>query len=312
MEKRKLGQSDLYVSPIGLGAWGIGGPPFWNGRDPKTSVATIQKALDLGVNLIDTAPVYGFGLSEELVGQAVAGRRDEVVIATKCGLRWNGPSLKELYKDLSPGSICQEVEDSLRRLKTDRIDLYQVHWPDQKTPVENFMVALALLKAQGKILNIGVSNFDTAMLQKSMGFAPVVSIQPKYNLLERDIESDLLPFCQERHVGVLAYSPLASGMLTGKYSTDAQWTDWRGKGNMGVFQKEQLGQAVAKVEKLKQVAAQLGAPLASLALRWVTNRPGVTCALAGAYTPEQMEANAAAMEIVISQTDMERLTASAQ
>ncbi|MDH5639160.1 MAG: aldo/keto reductase, partial [Nitrospinota bacterium] len=134
MEKRKLGQSDLHVSAIGLGTWGIGGPPFWSERDEATSVGAIQKAVDLGVNLVDTAPAYGFGLSEELVGKALATRRDEVVIATKCGLRWKGASLKDIYKDLSPGSICQEVEDSLRRLKTDRIDLYQVHWPDQKTP----------------------------------------------------------------------------------------------------------------------------------------------------------------------------------
>jgi len=309
MEKRKLGQSGMYVSAIGLGTWGIGGPPFWSQREETTSVATIQRAVDLGVNLIDTAPAYGFGLSEELVGRAIATRRDEVVIATKCGLRWKGASLKDIYKDLSPGSICQEVEDSLRRLKTDRIDLYQVHWPDQKTPVESFMTSLALLKAQGKILNIGVSNFDTAMAQKAAQYAPVVSIQPKYNLLEREIESNLLPYCQQNQVSALVYSPLASGMLTGKYSADTLLTDWRGKGNMGIFNKDIFPAAMAKVEKLKRFAEERNTPLAHLALRWVLSRPGVTCALVGCNSPEQVEQNVAAMEMSFSPGEMESLTA---
>jgi len=292
MEKRKLGRSELHVSVIGLGTWGIGGPPFWSERD-------------------DTAPVYGFGRAEELVGKAVDGRRDEAVIATKCGLRWKGDSLKDIYKDLSPGSICQEVEDSLRRLRTDRIDLYQVHWPDQKTPVESFMVALALLKAQGKILNIGVSNFDTAMLQKAEQYAPVVSVQPKYNLLERGIEADLLPYCRGNLVGALVYSPLASGMLTGKYSADVSLTDWRGRGNMGIFSRDLFPAAMAKVERLKGFARERNAPLAHLALRWVIGQPGVTCALAGCNTPGQVEQNLAAMDMDISREDMDALASMA-
>ena len=312
MEKRRLGQSQLYVSVIGLGAWGIGGPPFWAFRDEKTSISTIQKALDLGVNLIDTAPVYGFGLSESVVGKAVAGRRDQLIIATKCGLRWKGDSLKDIYRDLSPASLYQEVEDSLRRLGTDRIDLYQVHWPDPNIPVEHVMVALALLKGQGKILNIGVSNFDAQMLRSASAVVPVVSLQPKYNLLERDAEADLLPLCRENNIGVLAYSPLASGMLTGKYSSSASLADWRGKGNMGVFRPETFPQVMAKVEKLKSFANERGIPLSRMALRWVIGQPGISCALAGANTAAQVEDNVAAADLELSAEDMERLETLAQ
>jgi len=246
--------------------------------------------------------VYGFGLSEELVGKALEGRRNQAVIATKCGLRWKGNSMGEIYKSLSPASIYEELEASLRRLKTDRIDLYQVHWPDPATPVEHVMTSLYLLKATGKILHIGVSNFTPEMLREAMAIAPVTSLQPKFNLLEREAERELIPLCAENGIGVLAYSPLASGMLTGKYRE----ADWRGRGNMGIFQKEAFPGAMKKVELLREFAREKGVSLTHLALRWAISRPGVTCALAGAYTPEQIEDIAGATSISLTDGEMER------
>jgi len=239
MEKRKLGAaSKSKIAPIVFGAWGIGGAPFWENKDRQESVRAITAALDSGINMIDTAPVYGFGLSEEIVGEAVQGRRNDVLIATKCGLRWKSESLKGLYHDLSPASVRQEVEASLSRLGTDRIDLYQIHWPDPNTSLDDTMGALLGLKAEGKIIDIGVSNFTCGLLDEALLRAPIACVQPKYNLLERDMESGLLPFCRERGIGVIAYSPLASGALSGKYGMDSQFKDWRGRGNMGVFRKE--------------------------------------------------------------------------
>jgi len=300
MKTKKLGSSDLEVSSIALGAWGIGGPPFWGERNEDESVKTIQKAIDCGVNLIDTAPVYGFGRSEEIIGKAIRGRRDKVLLATKCGLRWKEPVLRAMYKNLSPGSIWEELEASLARLKTDYIDLYQIHWPDPNSSLEQTLMALTLLKAQGKIRHFGVSNFDFETLARAYGFAPIDSIQPKYNMLERGIEADTLPYCVENNIGVLAYSPLASGVLTGKYGAETKFDGWRGKGDFGVFRKEVFGPAMEKVRKLKEVSGDLGVPLTHLAIKWVIDKPGVTSALVGANTPGQVEENVKAASIEVS------------
>lgn len=305
MKKRAVG-AKLQISPISLGTWGIGGPPFWADRDEKESIKTIQKALDLGINCIDTAPAYGFGLAEEIVAKALAGRRDNVVIATKCGLRWkNTNSASALYMDLAPASIKQEVEDSLRRLNTDRIDLYQIHWPDPNTPIATTMETLSVLQREGKILEIGVSNYTLDMLKEARAIAPIASIQPRYNLLEREIEQDILPYCAENGIAVLAYSPLASGVLSGKYSRDSVFSDWRDGKDFGVFREETWEDSINKTERLKTVAEDYGMSLSQLAIRWLVEQKGVTTALVGCNTPEQVAENILALEVRIDGEFME-------
>lgn len=305
MQKRPVGEK-LKITPVSLGTWGIGGPPFWAERNERESVRTIQKALDLGINCIDTAPAYGFGLAEDIVAKAVAGRRDSVILATKCGLRWKDTTnASALYKDLTPASIRHEVEGSLRRLNTDRIDLYQIHWPDPNTPIETTMETLNAIRSEGKILEIGVSNFTLDMLKQARAIAPIASIQPKYNLLERDIEANILPYCAENGIAVLAYSPLASGALSGKYSRDSVFSDWRGAKNFGVFRQETWEEGIAKVERLKAIAEDYGISLSQLAIRWLMERKGVTSALLGCNTPEQVEENVLALEVRIDAEFME-------
>ena len=295
------------IFPVGLGSWGIGGPPFWIDRDEATSIATVRKAIDLGINLIDTAPVYGFGRSEEVIGKAIDGVRDKVLIATKCGLRWKEDSVRGIYNDLEPASIYEELEASLKRLNTDRIDLYQIHWPDPKISIQEPMVALAMLKMQGKILNIGVSNFSKEQLEEANQITEVSSIQPKYNLLERDIEGAILPYCRQNSIKVLAYSPLASGLLTGKYTDKSQLDGWRTNGKFGIFQKHTIGPAFEKVRQLKEFTDSKGISLTNLAIRWVADQPGVTCALVGANTPEQVEENIKAVNIKLDDSDIETI-----
>lgn len=299
MEKRKLySGSAIEITPLTLGTWGIGGHPFWQGQEEKTSIETIQCALDLGVNCIDTAPAYGFGASESLIAKAIKGRREKVILATKCGLRWKDTaSAGSLYRDLSASSIREELENSLQRLETDRVDLYQIHWPDPAVKIPETMGTLEKLKQEGKILEIGVSNYDLDMLKEATACAKIASIQPKYNLLEREIEEGILPFCKENGIGILAYSPLASGALSGKYSVNSSFDDWRGKKNFGVFRPEYWEQAMAKVEKLKEVAEDYGFTLSQLAIMWVVEQGGVTSAIIGCNTREQIEENTLALEL---------------
>ena len=299
MEYRNLGSSSLKVSPIGLGTWGLGGPPFWEERDEGKAIATIQRAIDLGVNFIDTAPIYGFGRAEEIIGKAIAGRREKVILATKCGLRWKAESLGEMYRSLSPASIYEELENSLRRLNTSYIDLYQIHWPDPQTPLEHSMVALVMLQAMGKIREIGVSNFDVELIEKASGYSKIASLQSKYNVLEREIESDLLPYCRRHEIGVLAYSPLASGLLTGKYDQFHNFTDWRGKKNFGLFRDELFEPAMRKIQIMKDSMVNKPYTLTDCSLQWLLGREGVASALVGVNSAEQVETNIKALELEI-------------
>src|SRR5215217_1088986 len=227
---RQLGDSNVKVSPIIFGAWAIGGW-MWGGTDVEESIAAIHASLDAGVNTIDTAAIYGMGYSEELVAKAIKGRRDKVVIATKCGMRWDGPENEGsdpwpqkdnsgrdviIRKNARPASIAYECEQSLRRLQTDVIDLYQIHWPDTSTPVEDSMAAMVKLKDQGKICAIGVSNYDVEWLRNAARVAPLASNQPPYSLIQRKVETDMVPFTVEQNIGLIVYSPLERGLLTGK------------------------------------------------------------------------------------------------
>lgn len=288
---RKLGRTDISVSTIAFGAWGIGGYPFWESKGDDESIRAIGTALDAGINFFDTAPVYGFGRSEELIGKALKGKRDKAVIATKCGLLWKKEDEKSIHNVLKPASVRQEVENSLRRLNTDRIDLYQIHWPSQTEPPEPALEEMARLKEEGKILAIGVSNFDIDLMKRSVKVTQIDSLQPKYNLLEREAEQELLPFCGDNRIGVIVYSPLASGLLTGKYSSTSKFTDWRGSGRFGIFRKETIEDAYKKVERLKAVAAKTGRAPAELSINWVLANPNVTSALVGVKDAKQVEEN---------------------
>ena len=295
MEYRKLGGSDLEISAVGFGAWGIGGHPFWHSEGDGASARAICKAYDLGINFFDTAPVYGFGRSENILGKAVKPFRDKVILATKCGLVWEKEQLGSMKKVASRQSILDEVDQSLTRLQTDWIDLYQVHWPDENTPQEETMGALVKLKEQGKIRHIGVSNYSTLQMKECLKYAPIVSLQPEYSLLQRSIEKDSVPFCLENNIGIIAYSPLASGVLTGKYDKNTRFKDWRSKGIIGVFTGDGFVSNIARVDRLKEVAEQTGKTCGQLAINWVVAQPGLTTALVGVKNERQIEDNLGAV-----------------
>lgn len=292
MQKRRLGRSDLYLTPVGLGTWAIGGPWAygWGPQDDAESVAAIGRALDLGVGWIDTAPAYGLGHAETLVGQAIRGRRDEVVIATKCGLVWDDPAQGRVTNRLTAASIEKEADDSLKRLGIESIDLYQIHWPNPDPGVEEAWEALARLIERGKVRHAGVSNFSVAQLQRAQALHPVTSLQPPYSLLDRGVEAELLPYCAAHDIGVVAYGPLAYGLLTGKY-TRARLAhlpegDWRRLGAR--FQEPELSANLAFVEGLLRIAEGEGCAPSGLAIPWVLRRPEIASAIVGARSPAQI------------------------
>ena len=291
MEYRKLGSSDLKVSSIGYGAWGIGGAPFWKNEGDGNSLDSIKKAYDLGINFFDTAPVYGFGHSEELIGKALKPVRDKVILATKCGLRWDKEALGSIRKDASRNSILEEIDQSLKRLDTDVIDLYQVHWPDVETEQKETMETLLEIQEKGKIRHIGVSNYSAEQMQECLKFGKIVSLQPEFSLLARDIQKDTVPMCLENDIGIIAYSPLSSGVLTGKYDKNTKFKDWRSKGILGTFTGEGFVRNIEKVDRLKDIADNEGKTCAQTAINWVLRQEGLTTALVGVKNPDQVEEN---------------------
>ena len=291
MEYRKLGSSDLEVSGIGYGAWGIGGAPFWNNEGDQKSLSSIKKAYDLGINFFDTAPVYGFGHSEELIGKALKPVRDKVIIATKCGLRWDKEALGSIRKDASRVSILEEIDQSLKRLDTDVIDLYQVHWPDVETEQEETMGTLLELQAKGKIRHIGVSNYSSEQIKDCIKYGKIVSLQPEFSLLAREIQNGTVSVCLENDIGIIAYSPLASGVLTGKYHKNTKFKDWRSKGIIGTFTGEGFARNIEKVDRLKEIADKENKTCGQTAINWVLRQKGLTTALVGVKNPAQVEEN---------------------
>lgn len=273
------------VSRIGLGTWAIGGW-MWGGADDDRSVTTIRSALDRGINLIDTAPVYGFGHSEEVVGKALEGVRDQAVIATKVALDWSegGPR-----RNSTPARIRQEVEDSLRRLRTDRIDLYQVHWPDPLVPIEDTAAELEKLRQEGKILAIGVSNYSTEQMDEFRKAAPLASVQPPYNLFERAIEADVLPYARENKLVVLGYGALCRGLLSGRMNSATTFDGDDLRKSDPKFKAPRFEQYLAAVEALKSLARDRhDKSVLALAIRWVLDQ-GPTIALWGARRPDQLD-----------------------
>jgi aryl-alcohol dehydrogenase-like predicted oxidoreductase len=290
MERARLGTSGLEVSRIGLGTWAIGGW-MWGGTDREQAIRTIEAALDAGIDLIDTAPVYGQGESEAIVGEALrrSGRRDRVVIATKVGLAWDAE--RRVRRDASPQRLRVEVEDSLRRLGTDRIDLYQVHWPDPKVPIERTAETMAALHREGKIRAIGVSNFDVAQLDAFRAVAPLHADQPPYNVFERAIEVDVLPWCAEHDVAVLAYGALCRGLLSGRMRPDTHFEGDDLRRTDPKFRPPRYAAYLGAVAALDAYArARWDKPVIALAVRWLLDQPGVSVALWGARRPDQLAA----------------------
>ena len=293
MNTRKLGNSDLMITPIGFGAWAVGGPwQFgWGEQSDRDSITAIQRALELGINWIDTAAVYGLGHSEEIVAKALrdwAGQRPYVF--TKCGMVWNEKG--EVGYSLSPASIRRECEASLRRLNVNKIDLYQIHWPaDDLVETLEGWATMADLQKEGKVRWIGVSNFSLQELQRANGIAPVTSLQPPYSLIRRDAEKELLPFCERGNIGVIVYSPMASGLLTGAMTRDRLANlpadDWR-RGNPD-FQEPRLSKNLALVERLRAVGARHGKSPGEVAIAWTLRHSAVTGAIVGARNAKQVD-----------------------
>ncbi len=277
------------ISRIGLGTWAIGGW-MWGGTEEKDAIRTIQYAVDEGINVIDTAPVYGFGQSEEIVGKALAegGRRDRSVIATKVALEWVDG---KVHRNSTPARIAQEIEDSLRRLQTDHIDLYQVHWPDPLVPVEETAEALLKLQKEGKILALGVSNYSTEQMDAWRKVAPLHSTQPPYNIFEREIENDVLPYALEHKLLVLAYGAICRGLLSGKIKVDQEFKGDDLRKNDPKFQPPRRQQYLAAVEQLAKLAQERhGKSVLSFAIRWILDRGDTMIALWGARDPGQLHA----------------------
>ena len=317
MQTRKLGYTDLQLTTIGLGTWAIGGGDWqwgWGPQEDADSIVAIQRGLDLGINWIDTAAAYGQGHAEEMVSRAIDGRREKVFVATKCGLVWE-EGKPEVFGRLKAESVRREAEASLRRLNTDYIDLYQIHWPNPDEDVEEAWGVMADLVKEGKIRYPGASNFSVAQLKRVQPIHPVASLQPPYSMLERGVEAELLGYCQANNIGVVAYSPMQTGLLTGKYTRERVASlpdnDWR-KNQSGHFQEPALSANLALVEKLKAIAEPHGKTVAQLAIAWVLRRPEVTAAIVGVRRPSHIEETIAAGDWTLSQdviADIDRLLA---
>ncbi|HTW69236.1 MAG TPA: aldo/keto reductase [Acetobacteraceae bacterium] len=287
MEQIEIPGTGMTSSRIALGTWAIGGW-MWGGSDAQQSIATIQAAIDRGITMLDTAPVYGFGRSEEIAGQALAhgGRRDRVLIATKVGLNWHDG---QVFRDSRPLRIRQEVEASLRRLRTDTIDLYQVHWPDPTVAIEDTARELERLFRAGKIRAIGVSNYSPDQMRQFRAVAPLHTVQPPYNAFERQVENDVLPYARQHDVTVLAYGALCRGLLTGRMRGDTQFDGDDLRRVDPKFQQPRYGQYLAAVDALRRFAQErYGRSVLALAVRWILDR-GPTIALWGARRPDQLD-----------------------
>lgn len=307
MQYRNLGRSDLRVSAIGFGCWEMGGNQYGVVDDSEEARA-VHRAIDLGVTLFDTAAIYGHGHSEEVLGRALGDRRKEIVLVTKGGLSWEvvgGPS----RRDSTRAAILRGMDDSLRRLGTDYVDLFLIHWPDVHTPFEETMGALNAILDTGKARYVGVSNFNAEQLRQCRALAPIYANQVGYNLFDRRWERQMFPTALELGIGVMAYGPMAHGLLTGTMTRDTtfvEW-DWRSKGvafGQSLFTPENFPRNIAVVEQLKGVARRLGTSLPKLAIAWVLHHPAVSVALAGTRTPAEIEHNVGALEVKLSPDDL--------
>lgn len=319
MEYQQLGDSGLTVSRITFGSWAAGGW-MWGGTEQNDAVGAIRRSYELGVTSIDTAPIYGQGLSEEIVGEAIKGLpRDKVQLLTKFGMRWDLPTPQgdfgfktkdnngqdlDVYKYAAPPSIIKECEDSLRRLGTDYIDLYQIHWPDVTTPIHDTMEAVQRLIEQGKVRAAGVSNYSVAQMQEAAQTLQLASNQVPYSMVRRDIEADVVPYCREHNKAILAYSPLQLGLLTGKIKPGQEFGEGDLRNTHRLFTPDNVARVNAFLDKLRPLAEAKNATLGQLVIRWTLAQPGITVALVGARNAAQAEQNARAIEVQLSAEDL--------
>lgn len=310
MQTRQLGKTNLDITPIGLGAWAIGGGNWvsgWGPQDDEESIATIHRALDLGINWIDTAAVYGLGHSEEIVGKALKERSDRPYVFTKCSRVWNDRG--EITGNLKAQSIRREVEASLQRLQIDVIDLYQMHWPDPDPDIEEGWSTMAKLKAEGKVRHIGVSNFNVNQMRRAQEIAPIDSLQAPYSLIKPDIEKDLLNYCLDQNVGVIVYSPMMSGLLTGAMSPERVANmpddDWRK--NDPEFQEPRLERNLKLANLLSEIGYPHNMSPGNVAIAWTLRHPAVTGAIVGARHPRQVEENIEAAEFRLSDSELAQI-----
>jgi aryl-alcohol dehydrogenase-like predicted oxidoreductase len=295
---KPLGNSDLEITPLGIGAWAMGGGGWkfaWGEQDDNDSIAAIHAALDAGLNWIDTAAVYGLGHSEEIVGNAVHGMSNKPFIFTKCERRWTDNG--EIYPSLKAASIREECENSLRRLRVDQIDLYQIHWPEPDAEIEEGWTEMARLREEGKVRWIGVSNFNIEQMKRAMNIAPITSLQPPYSLLARKAEADILPFAQANGIGVIVYSPMRAGLLTGKMTKQRASSlsddDWRRRDKD--FQEPQLSRNLELVELLRHIGERHGHAPGEVALAWALHNAAVTGAIVGLRRPDQVNGTVGAL-----------------
>ncbi len=312
MRTKRLGNSDLFITPIGFGAWAIGGAGWefaWGGQDDRESIAAIHEALDNGINWIDTAAVYGLGHSEQVVARALDGMSKRPYVFTKCSMVWN--ERREIGHSLKADSIRRECEASLRRLRVEAIDLYQIHWPDPDEEIEEGWATLAALKREGKVRHVGVSNFNVAQMQRAQAIAPIASLQPRYSLLHREIEAEILPFCVRENIGVIAYSPMASGLLTGAMTRERiaglPADDWRKR--HPDFQEPQLSRNLKLVSLLRTIGQRRGYTPAEVAVAWVLHNPASTGAIVGARRPGQVRGVVGAAEYHLSPWEVAEIEA---
>jgi aryl-alcohol dehydrogenase-like predicted oxidoreductase len=310
MQTRQLGNTDMQITPIGLGAWAIGGGGYaggWGPQDDAESIKTIQRALELGINWIDTAALYGLGHSEEVVGRAIKERPERPYIFTKCSLVWD--SHGEIRNNLKADSLRREVEVSLKRLDVDIIDLYQIHWPNPDPDIEEGWSTLARLKQEGKVRAIGVSNFTVEQMRRAQKIAPIDSLQPPYSLLEREVEREILPFCKEHNIGVIVYSPMASGLLTGMMSKERieklPPDDWRR--NDPEFQEPRLSRNLKLADLLTEIGYPHNITAGVVAIAWTLSNPAVTGAIVGARHPGQIEDLVIAAETRLTESELEQI-----
>jgi aryl-alcohol dehydrogenase-like predicted oxidoreductase len=310
MRVRRLGNTNLHLSVIGCGTWAMGGTGWkysWGPQDDGLSVRVIHRALDLGINWIDTAAVYGLGHSEEVVGRSLKGMRERPLVATKCG-RFTNPD-GSLYSRIKKESIRLEAEKSLKRLGIEAIDLYQIHWPLPEEDIEEAWQAMAGLVAEGKVRHIGVSNFSVGQMERIHPIHPIASLQPPYSLLRREIENDILPFCLDRNIGVICYSPLQKGLLSGKITKERMGMlpeeDHRGKDPL--FSGPKLESILTFVDGLRPVAAGLHMTLPQLAVAWMLRRSEVTAAIAGCRNPDQIAEIAGAADRSLDEESIRKI-----
>jgi aryl-alcohol dehydrogenase-like predicted oxidoreductase len=312
MQKKRLGDSDMFLSPIGVGAWAMGGSGWafsWGPQDDNDSIAAIRAALEAGINWIDTAAVYGYGHAEEVVARALEGVSPRPYVFTKCGRNWNERG--EIVKILKRDAVRRECENSLRRLRTDVIDLYQIHWPEPEEEIEEGWETLVRLKEEGKVRWIGVSNFEVRHMERAARIAPITSVQPPYSIVQPEAEREILPYAAARGIGVIVYAPMKSGLLTGAMTRERvaklHPEDWRRRSPY--FQEPALSRHLALVELLRQIGARHGRTPGEVAIAWTLRHPAVTGAIVGMRSPQQTAGVIGALEFRLSQEEIDEIAA---